>query len=773
MAHVDELTSISRQITKFWPEAPYRRLDFYEEAHAALFRERDGEVSECLRLLSTYNVKILLLHGSSGAGKSSFLRAGLIPALKQMQGRRRAPTPQALFLNATQGVIRSTSDPANAISTAVLSALDEQDVFIFGQFASEPDEPVASDLNENSRSRLRSNIKSAQAAVALVGDDEEATAAYNRLAKVLVDVLAELCLQLNSGKLYLIIDQAEEALTRTTGTQQTNPAARALFHFIEQVYVRNLAMRLIVSLRTEYYGRFREELRIEDTRLGKRPDDGLEPFLLRPLKDPATLIRAFEYPTLAKKTGANVYPFSYAEGVLAQVASDVLERRELVNASVTPLISMACAFLHERLPEGQGVIRQSDYPGIETILNDYVRRGVKEITQRGSKEEREENRWLQLLHKVEAILTDRARRAAEEITQPGFKEENRWRQLLHKIDATLSDFMLQATRKITQHTFEEENRWLQLLHNTLVSRQGGGTVVSLTEDADAFRRQAAADRLDLPDDHIYPSLVQLTRGPTPLLRGEPLNQPVHFSLKHDALAVRLDRWHLEHKGEVEQQRRMMRRAGIAAAAVAVVMLVLAAWAYKSAIARTQLEIDAADKLRAFSELRANVASDAEASDFGQSLLLLLINIRLNESAITDATRDGNNAARKISSEALHASVSALRDALIRAPWFVGVSWGVAFDPTQKKLGLLRLQPNNQLPDRRAGDDNYELSVFSLSEVETINHSIELANSKPEIYPMPDGWAPGQEQSFSDLSVGFLSSLGPAVYRTGKLWRFSP
>jgi hypothetical protein len=776
MSYVDELTPrIGQQTATSWPAAPYRRLDFYEEAHAALFRERDGEVSECLRLLSTYNVKILLLHGSSGAGKSSFLRAGLVPALKQMQGRRRAPTAQAVFLNATQGVIRSTSDPTNAIAEATLSALHEQKVFLFWELATEPNEPAVSGPDETLLARLRTQIKSAQAVVVSVKGDKKLTEAYNKLAKTIVDVLAELCLCLNSGKIYLIIDQAEEALTRTTGNQQTNPEASAFFYFLEQVYVRNLAMRLIVSLRTEYYGRFREELRIEDSRLGKRPDEGgLEPFLLRPLKDQATLIRAFEYPTLAKETETEpVYPFSYAEGVLAKVVTDVLERRELINASVTPLISMACAFLYERLPGGQGVIGQSDYPGIEAILNDYVRRGVKEITQRGLKEENRrlellrkiENRWLQLLRKIEPVLSNRMQRKAQEIAQPGFKKENRWLQLLRKTDATLSDYVLHAVKKVTQPGLKEENRWLELLHNTLVSRQGGGTVVSLTEDADAFRRQAAADKLDLPDDHIYPSLVQLTGGPTPLLRGEPANQPVRFSLKHDALAVRLDRWHLEHKGEVEQQRRMMRKVGIAAAVVAGMMVVLAAWTYQSAKARAQLEVDAANKLSVSSELRAYIASDAEASDFERSLLLLLLNIRLNESAITDAKRDGNKAARNISSKALQASVSALREALTRTPWFTGVYWGVGFDPAQKKLALLRLQPERGVPDH-AGH-NYELVVFSLTEAEASNHSLELASSTPEIYPMPDDWAPSQEQS--DLTVGFLNSLGPTVYRTGILY----
>ncbi len=74
-------------IIAHWPKHPYRGLDFYRETDALLFRERDKDVQECSAILLGFGVKILLLQGSSGSGKSSFLRAGLIPDLKRSDRR--------------------------------------------------------------------------------------------------------------------------------------------------------------------------------------------------------------------------------------------------------------------------------------------------------------------------------------------------------------------------------------------------------------------------------------------------------------------------------------------------------------------------------------------------------------------------------------------------------------------------------------------------------------------------------------------------------------
>ncbi len=64
---------------------PYKFLDYYNESDQGLFFGRDEEIEHiCSRILSR---RSFLLYGRSGVGKSSILRAGLIPWL-QDQGHR-------------------------------------------------------------------------------------------------------------------------------------------------------------------------------------------------------------------------------------------------------------------------------------------------------------------------------------------------------------------------------------------------------------------------------------------------------------------------------------------------------------------------------------------------------------------------------------------------------------------------------------------------------------------------------------------------------------
>src|SRR5262249_51800983 len=71
-------------------EPPFPYAFRYEPKHAAIFRGRDREVDKIVTQLNSmrhsYDSRALLLHGASGSGKSSLVRAGVYPKLKSMQG---------------------------------------------------------------------------------------------------------------------------------------------------------------------------------------------------------------------------------------------------------------------------------------------------------------------------------------------------------------------------------------------------------------------------------------------------------------------------------------------------------------------------------------------------------------------------------------------------------------------------------------------------------------------------------------------------------------
>src|SRR3977135_4154286 len=66
--------------------SPYRGLDRFEDRDKDLFFGRDQLIKSLLAQLSASNV--LLVLGASGSGKSSVVRAGLLPQLSQLIGAR-------------------------------------------------------------------------------------------------------------------------------------------------------------------------------------------------------------------------------------------------------------------------------------------------------------------------------------------------------------------------------------------------------------------------------------------------------------------------------------------------------------------------------------------------------------------------------------------------------------------------------------------------------------------------------------------------------------
>ncbi len=65
----------------FTGECPYKGLDFFEESDADLFFGREKLVEELVSRVKAS--RTVFITGASGSGKSSLVRAGLIPALKK------------------------------------------------------------------------------------------------------------------------------------------------------------------------------------------------------------------------------------------------------------------------------------------------------------------------------------------------------------------------------------------------------------------------------------------------------------------------------------------------------------------------------------------------------------------------------------------------------------------------------------------------------------------------------------------------------------------
>jgi WD40 repeat protein/TPR repeat protein len=85
VAHLDEaLEHLGIVLERVYLRNPFRGLEHFDYEHRAIFFGRDSEVREVVRQLlrrESVGAPGLLVEGPSGSGKSSFLRAGVLPAL--------------------------------------------------------------------------------------------------------------------------------------------------------------------------------------------------------------------------------------------------------------------------------------------------------------------------------------------------------------------------------------------------------------------------------------------------------------------------------------------------------------------------------------------------------------------------------------------------------------------------------------------------------------------------------------------------------------------
>jgi hypothetical protein len=210
------------------PTYPYLGLRRFEAADSLLYHGRDGDLRLCHDQLLNPAVRVLVLHGLSGSGKSSFLRAGLMPQLGT----------EAQSLGTEGGVI-----PISAVVTAgpdMLRHLAEQ-VYRF-VIEGEGRTPWRRQLTE-----LAKRFGTCDAFIQQVANEPGA----------LMEFIGEL--SHNPRYVALIaIDQVEEYFT---GPGAADVQARKAFLRIVDEFARErLNGKLVLSLRTEQYGVFASHL---------------------------------------------------------------------------------------------------------------------------------------------------------------------------------------------------------------------------------------------------------------------------------------------------------------------------------------------------------------------------------------------------------------------------------------------------------------------------------------------------------------------------------
>jgi hypothetical protein len=480
-----------------WPEWPYRGLNYFSENDAPLFGQRDGDIRICAAIAGAATNKILLLHGRSGVGKSSFLRAGLLPRLEAARF-----APLRTTLEKSPILIRCTSNPIAQIYLAVAEALREPSAMT----------TVAPEM----RGR----------ALRLLGD--RAPADSDATVETLLACL-EILSDHTTRPLLLVVDQSEEIFTLVP-TGERAAARDAFFVFLQELCMRSLDVKLIVSLRTEYYGQFCDELRIDPTLTVSLARTAMDQYMLRGLRSEEQIVAAIIRPTLTDPLPGygvphDFYKFEFEPGLPELIAKDLVHHCR--DASILPVMQLVCQELHRK------VVQEERHSRI--ARTDYVRLGGVD----------------------------------------------------GRVNAFIETSIVDTYRAVVGRSAPKSvvGKWKDVLAS-LVALQEGGALTTVLADEATLEKLAARSGIT---DPVGPFLTKMTDANCRLLRSLRTGDghELRYSLGHDALAPALYQWTAIREERLAAQTKLRWMKAATLAVVGLFILAAVAVSVQAYIIRSQ------------------------------------------------------------------------------------------------------------------------------------------------------------------------------------------
>jgi len=217
------------------------------EIDANRFHGRTDEIFNLLQKVRTQDVTILT--ADSGAGKSSLINAGLIPALRLSRDEHPSEIGFALCIR-TWGRVAS---PAVGEGEASIVSPDPAVFLMYNAFETAMDELEESAAKYRSRILGYSHLKSDVEIIKIFREN------YKNL-KIIPGNIQELCLYVErlrnlilGNKLVLVVDQAEEYMGSSLNSTNMHIKAMSVLGALSRIP----GVRLVISLRDEYLGKLR------------------------------------------------------------------------------------------------------------------------------------------------------------------------------------------------------------------------------------------------------------------------------------------------------------------------------------------------------------------------------------------------------------------------------------------------------------------------------------------------------------------------------------
>jgi hypothetical protein len=361
-----------------WPSKPYKGLAYYGPDDAPLFVGRQGDVNRCVAYLAEPATRVLLLYGQSGCGKSSFLRAGLIPALEERGfGYHFLRLPSGPGKVTSPYFIRCGVDPVRRIAETVYA------------FASQPqmiwtaDGPNTVDL-----SHVIEGYRTIESFVEACAQD------FLMLPNVLRAIPGAL-----QHTLVVVVDQVEEIISLTG---RGSPNRVTFGDFVKEIVGSrvDINVKVILAFRKEYFGEL-----FSLVQLGASMRTDVKHFLLDDLPQErvlaAMVLPTANKPILEGKSPFDEYKFRFAPGVADAVVTELFKQSP--EGGVLPVMQIVCRDLYNALnetgptrtiqaaPNGDESARITGC--VERHISDSIRMAAKAAGAGGRALEREERIW--------------------------------------------------------------------------------------------------------------------------------------------------------------------------------------------------------------------------------------------------------------------------------------------------------------------------------------------------------------------------------------------
>jgi DNA-binding winged helix-turn-helix (wHTH) protein/tetratricopeptide (TPR) repeat protein len=210
-----------QKLSQWTQGSPYRGLQTFQPEHAAIFFGRNKAIAEVVHHLNQAmddNFSFLLLMGKSGSGKSSLLRAGVIPFITRSEGLAGIKVQHYTVITPTRG-------KASSIFRQLLGALNDMSMLVDTWNL----DAHACDLSQHP-SHLKALLKESESITEL-NDGATSTHSVARPHNLIV------------------IDQFEQVLQDASLSKED---AASLMSFLT-VLVKTQRLILIVSLRNDFY----------------------------------------------------------------------------------------------------------------------------------------------------------------------------------------------------------------------------------------------------------------------------------------------------------------------------------------------------------------------------------------------------------------------------------------------------------------------------------------------------------------------------------------